>query len=53
MAGLVVRLAALDKEAATALVLVDRFISYISVIIVGALISPSGRSSPTPRRERG
>lgn len=38
VAGLAVRLAALGKEAATALVLVDRFITYISVIIVGAAI---------------
>ena len=38
VAGLAVRLAALAKEAATALVLVDRFITYISVIIVGAVI---------------
>ena len=38
VAGLAVRLATLAKEAATALVLVDRFITYISVIIVGALI---------------
>ena len=36
VAGLAVRLAALGKEAATALVLADRFITYISVIIVGA-----------------
>ena len=38
VAGLAVRLAALAKESATALVLVDRFITYISVIIVGAAI---------------
>ena len=38
VAGLAVRLASLVKEAATALVLVDRFITYISVIIVGAAI---------------
>ena len=38
VAGLVVRLSTLAKESATALVLVDRFITYISVIIVGALI---------------
>ena len=38
VAGLAVRLGSLVKEAATALVLVDRFITYISVIIVGALI---------------
>ena len=38
VAGLAVRLASLAKEAATALVLVDRFITYISVIIVGAVI---------------
>ena len=38
VAGLAVRLASLAKETATALVLVDRFITYISVIIVGALI---------------
>ena len=38
VAGLAVRLSALAKESATALVLVDRFITYISVIIVGAII---------------
>ena len=38
VAGLAVRLATLAKESATALVLVDRFITYISVIIVGAAI---------------
>ena len=38
VAGLAVRLAALAKESATALVLVDRFITYISVIIIGAII---------------
>ena len=38
VAGLAVRLASLVKEAATALVLVDRFITYISVIIIGAVI---------------
>lgn len=38
VAGLAVRLASLAKESATALVLVDRFITYISVIIVGAVI---------------
>ena len=38
VAGLAVRLGSLVKEAATALVLVDRFITYISVIIVGAVI---------------
>ena len=38
VAGLAVRLAALAKESATALVLVDRFITYISVIIVGAVV---------------
>ena len=38
VAGLAVRLAALVKESATALVLVDRFITYISVIIVGAVV---------------
>lgn len=38
VAGLAVRLAALAKESATALVLVDRFITYISVIILGAAI---------------
>ena len=38
VAGLAVRLAALAKESATALVLVDRFITYISVIILGAVI---------------
>ena len=60
VAGLAIRLAALGKEAATALVLVDRFITYISVIIVGAILfavrplfrrrlSPSGiRGTPSP-----
>ena len=38
VAGLAVRLASLVKEAATALVLVDRFITYISVILLGAAI---------------
>lgn len=38
VAGLAVRLSALAKESATALVLVDRCITYISVIIVGAVI---------------
>ena len=38
VAGLAVRLASLAKESATALVLVDRFITYISVIVVGAVI---------------
>ncbi len=38
VAGLAIRIAALGKEAATALVLVDRFITYISVIILGAVI---------------
>ena len=38
VAGLAVRLASLAKEAATALVLVDRFITYVSVIIVGAAV---------------
>ena len=38
VAGLAVRLASLAKESATALVLVDRFITYISVIIVGAVL---------------
>ncbi len=42
VAGLAVRLAALGKEAATALVLVDRFITYFSVIIVGAAIFAVG-----------
>lgn len=41
VAGLAVRLSALAKESATALVLVDRFITYISVIVVGALIFAS------------
>ena len=38
VAGLAVRLASLAKESATALVLVDRFITYISVIVAGAAI---------------
>ena len=63
VAGLAVRLAALGKEAATALVLVDRFITYVSVIIVGAIIFAlrpvfrrHSRNAPAltlPRRERG
>ena len=63
VAGLAVRLAALAKESATALVLVDRFITYISVIIVGAVIFAlrplfrrRSRNAPTltlPQRERG
>ena len=38
VAGLAIRLASLAKESATALVLVDRFITYISVIILGAIV---------------
>ncbi len=38
VAGLAVRLAALPVSAAAALVLVDRAISYVSVIIVGAVL---------------
>ena len=38
VAGLAVRLSALVKESATALVLADRFITYISTIIVGAIV---------------
>ena len=38
VAGLAVRMASLAKESATALVLVDRLITYISVIILGAII---------------
>ena len=63
VAGLAVRLAALGKEAASALVLVDRFITYVSVIIVGAalfavrpLFRRRLRNAPTltlPRREKG
>ena len=49
VAGLAVRLAGLAKESATALVLVDRFITYISVIIVGAIIFAS---RPALRRRR-
>ena len=55
VAGLAVRLAALGKEAATALVLVDRFITYISVIIVGAAIfalRPAFRRRPAPGASR-
>ena len=56
VAGLAVRLAALGKEAATALVLVDRFITYISVIIVGAVIfaiRPLFRRRPSPSGIQG
>ncbi len=63
LAGLAVRLAALAKEAATALVLVDRFITYISVIIVGAVLfaarplfrrrSHNAPNLTLPRREGG
>ena len=60
VAGLAVRLAALAKEAATALVLVDRFITYISVIIVGAIIFAlrplfrrRARNAPTPSASSG
>ena len=49
VAGLAVRLASLAKESATALVLVDRFITYISVIIVGAAIFAA---RPLLRRRR-
>lgn len=38
VAGLAVRLSKLTASSAAALVLVDRFITYISVILVGALI---------------
>lgn len=38
VAGLAVRLSALAKESATALVLADRFITYISTIIIGAMV---------------
>jgi uncharacterized protein (TIRG00374 family) len=51
VAGLAVRLAALGKEAASALVLVDRFITYVSVIIVGAALfaaRPLFRRRPSP-----
>ncbi len=49
VAGLAVRLAGLAKESATALVLVDRCITYISVIIVGAIIFAA---RPALRRRR-
>ena len=49
VAGLAIRLSALAKESATALVLVDRFITYISIIIVGAIIFAAG---PILRRRR-
>ena len=51
VAGLAVRLASLAKESATALVLVDRFITYISVIIIGAVlfaVRPAIRRRSTP-----
>ena len=54
VAGLAVRLASLVKEAATALVLVDRFITYISVILLGAVIfavRSAFRRRPPARRE--
>lgn len=38
VAGLAVRLSALGRESAAALVLADRFITYISTIIVGAVV---------------
>ena len=50
VAGLAVRLASLAKESATALVLVDRFITYISVIVVGAVIFAA---RPVLARRRG
>ena len=50
VAGLAVRLASLAKESATALVLVDRFITYISVIVVGAAIFAA---RPVLARRRG
>ena len=58
VAGLAVRLAALAKESAIALVLVDRFITYISVIVVGAIIFtarpilPRRRGTDTHPQER-
>jgi len=36
--GVLVRLSTLSASAAVALVLVDRFISYVSIIIVGAAL---------------
>ncbi len=62
VAGLAVRIAALAKEAATALILVDRFITYISVIVVGAIVfaaspllrrRPSLLSKPLPEVTEG
>lgn len=50
VAGLAVRLSALGKESATALVLADRFITYISTIIVGAIVFAA---RPVFRRRRG
>ncbi len=54
VAGLAVRLSKLTASSAAALVLVDRFITYISVILVGAVIFVSrqalGRRNPPPRR---
>ena len=54
VAGLAVRLSKLAASSAAALVLVDRFITYISVILVGAVIFVSrqalGRRNPPPRR---
>ncbi len=47
VAGLAVRLSSLAKESATALVLVDRFITYVSTIIVGAAVFAA---SPVFRR---
>jgi uncharacterized protein (TIRG00374 family) len=38
VAGLAVRLSRLSGSAAAALVLVDRFISYVSIIVVGGLL---------------
>jgi hypothetical protein len=38
VAGLAVRLSRLSSSAAAALVLVDRFISYVSIIAVGAIL---------------
>lgn len=57
VAGLAVRLAALPASAAAALVLVDRAISYLSVILVGAVLflfrqargrRAEGRVAPQP-----
>ena len=47
--GLVVRLSTLSASAAAALVLIDRAITYISVIVLGAVLVVARQAGRTPR----